>query len=221
MSPIWLNRKSPAAAQNDNVILGIAKNAIQFDLSRSLEPIKLSPDQDSDLCREQLWAPWRLAYILANKDAKNSPDQPRQGCFLCDYVAHPEKDAEQFVIARRANAITLLNRFPYNPGHVLVSPLRHVADLIDLTDEELLDTTHAIQAAIRLMSRVMSPHGYNIGLNLGQVAGAGLPGHLHWHLVPRWSGDINFMPVIADVSIIAQSLDALYGLCQADVAANS
>ena len=184
----------------------------------------MSPDKDSDLCREQLWAPWRLAYILANKDGKDSKssvDQPPPGCFLCQYVAQPERDAEQLVISRRGKSITLLNRYPYNTGHVLVSPLRHVADLTDLTDDELLDTTHALREAIRVLSRVMSPHGYNIGLNLGRVAGAGLPGHLHWHVVPRWTGDTNFMPVIADVSIIAQSLDALYTLCRAETQANT
>src|SRR6185437_16066010 len=106
----------------------------------------------------------------------------------------------------------VLNRFPYNNGHLLVAPLDHKANLSDLNDEELLSCQRSLRDMTVLMSRVLSAEGYNIGLNLGRVAGAGLPGHLHWHLVPRWTGDTNFMPVLADVHVVPQSLTALYEL---------
>lgn len=164
---------------------------------------------------ERIWAPWRLAYILSNKD------QPRpvadSGCFLCRYAAHPEADAEQHVIVRGRATLTVLNRFPYNNGHLLVAPVAHKANLTDLDDAELLECQQDLQRMVRLLDRVLTPQGYNIGLNLGQIAGAGLPGHLHWHLVPRWSGDTNFMPVLANINVVPQSLEALYDLLVAEL----
>ncbi len=106
----------------------------------------------------------------------------------------------------------VLNRFPYNNGHLLVAPRAHKGRLAEMSDAELLDTQRTLQDMHRLLDELMKPDGYNLGLNLGQAAGAGLPGHLHWHLVPRWNGDTNFMPVMTDVKVIAQSLDALYDL---------
>jgi len=155
---------------------------------------------------EQLWAPWRLSYIVTTKDHK--PD----GCFLCQYAAQPERDREHLVVARGRKTLTVLNRYPYNNGHLLVAPLAHKAGLEDLDDEELLEGLHCLQKMTGLIRRAMSAEGFNIGVNLGKIAGAGLPGHLHWHLVPRWSGDTNFMPVLANVNVIPQSLTALYEL---------
>jgi ATP adenylyltransferase len=155
------------------------------------------------VANEQIWAPWRLSYIVTTKD-----HQP-EGCFLCRYAADPRLDAENLVIGRGSRTLTVLNRYPYNNGHLLVAPLAHKANLEDLDDEELLESMRALQDMIRLIRKRMSAEGFNIGLNLGRIAGAGVPGHLHWHLVPRWSGDTNFMPVLADVNVVPQSLTAL------------
>lgn len=158
------------------------------------------------MTHEQLWAPWRLSYIVTTKD-----DQP-EGCFLCRFAAEPEADAKNLVVFRGKRTLTVLNRYPYNNGHLLVAPLAHKASLEDLDDEELLEGMQALQRVTRTIRREMSAEGFNIGVNLGRIAGAGLPGHLHWHLVPRWSGDTNFMPVLANVNVIPQSLEALYEL---------
>lgn len=158
------------------------------------------------MTHEQLWAPWRLSYIVTTKDDK--PD----GCFLCRYAAEPQADHENLVVARGKKTLTVLNRYPYNNGHLLVAPLTHKANLEDLDDEELLEGMQAVQRMTALIRRTMSAEGFNIGVNLGRIAGAGLPGHLHWHVVPRWSGDTNFMPVLTKVNVIPQSLEALYEL---------
>ncbi len=155
---------------------------------------------------DQLWAPWRLSYIVTTKEP--GPE----GCFLCRYAAEPRADRENLVVARGRRTLTVLNRFPYNNGHLLVAPLAHKAGLEDLDDEELLEGMHVLRTMTGVLRRRMSAEGFNIGVNLGKVAGAGLPGHLHWHLVPRWSGDTNFMPVLANVNVIPQALDALYEL---------
>jgi ATP adenylyltransferase len=160
---------------------------------------------------EQLWAPWRLAYV-----ADATPKEPG-GCFLCRY-RDENADARNFVVLRGAQALTVLNRFPYNNGHLLVAPLSHKAMLGELTDEELLECMHQLQRLTAVLQRVLTPDGFNIGLNLGQVAGAGLPGHLHWHIVPRWSGDTNFMPVLANVKVIPQSLETLHELLRTELA---
>lgn len=155
------------------------------------------------MSQEQIWAPWRLDYIV------NSQRHDRGGCFLCDAFA-ARQDRENLVLVRTALSATVLNRYPYNNGHLLVAPLAHKATLADLGDDELLDGTQVLRRMIGVLDQVLEPQGYNVGLNLGKVAGAGLPGHLHWHVVPRWSGDTNFMPVLADVNVIPQSLEALY-----------
>jgi ATP adenylyltransferase len=147
-----------------------------------------------------------LAFI---KSERPQPDEA--GCFLCRYRDQSD-DEENLVLSRTDETMTVLNRFPYNNGHLLIAPLEHKAGLDELTEEELLRCQLQIRKFTRLLSRTMKPEGFNIGLNLGQVAGAGLPGHLHWHIVPRWSGDTNFMPVIADTKVIPQSLHALYDL---------
>lgn len=156
---------------------------------------------------KQLWAPWRLPYIVSAKD-----EQPA-GCFICRYAAE-SNDARNFVVARGERTLTILNRFPYNNGHLLVAPLAHKAQLTELDDAELLECMTVLRRMTEVFQGLMTPDGFNIGLNLGRVAGAGLPGHLHWHLVPRWNGDTNFMPVLAEVNVIPQSLEALYQLLQ-------
>ena len=159
---------------------------------------------------EQIWAPWRLPYIVGTDKPPANDSAP--GCFLCRYASAPEQDQENFVLHRGSHSITVLNRFPYNNGHLLVAPLSHKANLADLDDAEHLDCMHSLQKLVAALQATISPEGFNIGLNLGRVAGAGLPGHLHWHLVPRWNGDTNFMSVVADLRVIPQSLAALHAL---------
>jgi ATP adenylyltransferase len=156
--------------------------------------------------QEQLWAPWRLPYIVSAKD-----ERPAGECFICAYQAQTA-DAANLVVARGKRTITILNRFPYNNGHLLVAPISHKARLAELDDDELLECMTALRRMTEVLQGSINPDGFNVGLNLGQVAGAGLPGHLHWHLVPRWNGDTSFMPVLANVNVIPQSLQALYEL---------
>ena len=155
---------------------------------------------------EQLWAPWRLSYVAAAK-APSAADP----CFICRGLA--EQDDRQNLIALRApRSVVVLNRFPYNNGHLLVAPRAHKGGLNDLDADELLETMETLRRMVRVLDDLMHPDGYNIGLNLGHAAGAGLPGHLHWHVVPRWHGDTNFMPLLADTKVIVQSLETLYDL---------
>ncbi len=166
------------------------------------------------MSHETLWAPWRLSYIAnaVDKDA----DLPKGGCFLCRY-RDDTRDAENYLVDRSEHSLIVLNRFPYNNGHLLIAPREHKAALDDLSDAELLDLQIQLRRMIKLLSLVIGAEGFNVGLNLGRVAGAGLPGHLHWHIVPRWNGDVNFMPAIADAKVIPQSLDSLYQLLRADL----
>jgi len=157
------------------------------------------------LNRDVLWAPWRLDYIVANKD------KPDDGCFICRGLA-ASADRENLIIWRGKLAAVVLNRFPYNNGHLLVAPQAHKATLNEMTDAELLETMQTMQRMMDALGGLMQPHGFNVGLNLGRAAGAGLPGHLHWHVVPRWDGDTNFMTAVSDTRVIIQSLDTLYDL---------
>lgn len=150
---------------------------------------------------DSIWAPWRLAYIVSEKE------QP--GCFLCR-GADTTDPRRHLVVHRTQRTLTVLNLYPYTNGHLLVAPLAHKATLAELDDDEMLQCNQVMQRMIEVLDDVLHPHGYNIGLNLGKVAGAGLPGHLHWHVVPRWEGDTNFMPALAAVRVIPQSLEALY-----------
>lgn len=153
-----------------------------------------------------LWAPWRLSYVAAAK-----PMTSHDACFICRGLAEQE-DRRNLIAWRRPRSVVILNRFPYNNGHLLVAPKEHKARLSDLTAEETLETMETLNRMIAVLDDAMRPDGYNIGLNLGLAAGAGLPGHLHWHVVPRWNGDTNFMPILSDTKVIVQSLDALYEL---------
>ena len=155
---------------------------------------------------DYLWAPWRLSYVTAAKaPARDDP------CFICKGLEEQE-DRKNLLPLRTPLSVVLLNRFPYNNGHLLVAPRAHKGRLDELTQEELLENTLTLRRMVATLDEFMRPDGYNIGLNLGRAAGAGLPGHLHWHIVPRWQGDTNFMPALAGVKVIPQSLDALWEL---------
>lgn len=145
---------------------------------------------------KQLWAPWRLEYIRAEKSA---------GCIFCDAAAGAARE-DSLVVTRSPRSFVLLNLFPYNSGHVMVVPFRHVARLTDLDDAELLDLTRLLDRTVHVLERVLRPEGYNIGLNLGRAAGAGVEDHLHVHVVPRWVGDTNFMPVLAETKVLPEHL---------------
>jgi ATP adenylyltransferase len=151
---------------------------------------------------KNLWAPWRMPY-LQDDAARNNDDAG--GCIFCPGLA-ADHDHKNLIVHRRPRAAVMMNKFPYNGGHLLILPLRHVPELDDLSPDELFDLFDTVRLARRALAAVMAPHGYNIGVNLGAVAGAGAPGHLHVHIVPRWHGDTNFMPVFGDVKVIPEDI---------------
>ena len=146
---------------------------------------------------ERLWAPWRMQYIGAEQKA---------GCLFDRVIEHPDDEDARLVVWRPEGAIVLLNKFPYNPGHSLVAPTKHVASLEDLDDAQTADLMRAVRRTITVLRQTMSPHGFNVGVNIGREAGAGIPHHVHFHVVPRWNGDTNFMAVIDDVKIVNEAL---------------
>ncbi len=150
-----------------------------------------------------LWAPWRMKYI--QEDAGEEKTEDASECIFCPRIAATD-DATNLIVARRPLSVVFMNKYPYNGGHALIMPSRHVADMDDLDDPELLELFDTVRITKRAIDAVMSPHGYNIGINLGLVAGAGVPGHLHVHVVPRWNGDTNFMPVFGDVKVIPEDV---------------
>jgi ATP adenylyltransferase len=150
---------------------------------------------------ERLWAIWRVAYIkIASK---------QEGCIFCELPAS-KKDDENLILLRSKHAFLMLNRFPYNPGHLMIAPYRHLGDIEDLTQQEVLDIWEILKLSIKALKETMSPDGFNIGINVGRVAGAGFEGHVHVHIVPRWNGDTNFMPVVAETKVISESLESVY-----------
>jgi ATP adenylyltransferase len=171
---------------------------------------------------DRLWAPWRLEYVSGSESSAAEPlpeptawlDAADCECFLCRAAAthdpSTEADRRLLVAARGEQTIVVLNRYPYNNGHLLIAPLRHVGELEDVSPEEHAECMATLGRLTRVYRQCLRADGFNVGLNLGRAAGAGLPGHLHWHLVPRWAGDTNFMPVMAGVRVIPQSLGALW-----------
>ncbi len=149
---------------------------------------------------EQLWAPWRLAYI-------KGPEP--EGCIFCTKPAEG-RDEENLIVWRGGSAFVMLNRYPYNSGHVMAVPVRHTGDLEDLSPAEVQDLWEAVRRSVRALRRALGAQAFNIGINLGRAAGAGIVDHLHVHVVPRWAGDTNFMPVLADVKVIPQHLEDTY-----------
>ncbi len=145
----------------------------------------------------RLWAPWRVKYITAKKKKK---------CIFCASLKPKHKN---YVVLKSAHSFAMLNTFPYNNGHIMVSPKRHIGEISLLKDSEILDLMKTLNKAKKMLDKVLKPDGYNIGINLSENAGAGITGHLHIHIVPRWKGDNNFMPVLYNTKVISQSLDEL------------
>lgn len=148
-----------------------------------------------------IFAPWRIEYIRSPK---------HDGCIFCDFPKE-NRDKERLILYRGEKAFVIMNNYPYNPGHVMIAPYRHVGNLEDLSDEELLEIMKLAQLMVKAIKKAMKPEGFNMGFNIGRVAGAGIEGHIHMHIVPRWNGDTNFMPVLANTKVIPQAIKDSYG----------
>lgn len=146
---------------------------------------------------ERLWAPWRMQYVGVEQ---------KPGCLFDRVISDPEDEDARLVVWRPKGAIVLLNKFPYNPGHAMVAPLTHKATLEELSDSEMSDVMRAVKRTLAVLKAVMNPDGLNVGVNIGRAAGAGIPDHVHFHVVPRWNGDTNFMAVIDDVKVVNEAL---------------
>lgn len=149
---------------------------------------------------KRLWAPWRSRYILGAKE---------KDCLLCR-IWREEQDADNLVLWRSGPALAMLNRYPYNTGHLMVVPRRHERHLENLSEEEMRELFSLTQRSLKVLKEALQPHGFNLGINLGEVAGAGVEDHLHLHIVPRWRGDTNFMPVTAATKVVSQALQETF-----------
>lgn len=149
---------------------------------------------------ERLWAPWRLEYIVAEKANE---------CIFCAFPGQDNDEANR-ILYRGEHAFVIMNAFPYSNGHLLIPPYRHIADPGELTDDENLEIMRLVKMSCNALKQMCKPDGFNIGMNVGTVAGAGIADHVHIHIVPRWNGDTNFMPVLADVKIIPEALETTY-----------
>lgn len=159
---------------------------------------------------QRLWAPWRKTYIR--------PEKKKSGtCVFCSILSS-KQDAKNFILKRNRTCFAVLNLYPYNNGHVLILPNRHVPSIDKLNDTEKLDWLALAEEMRAALKKAVNPHGFNMGINLGRIAGAGIPGHLHLHIVPRWKGDVNFMPALGDTRVISESLDSLYKTLQPVIA---
>lgn len=151
---------------------------------------------------DRLWAPWRMSYIKSSKEKK-------EDCIFCT-KPRENRDEENLILKRGKHAFIVMNKYPYNNGHVMVAPYRHVPSFIDLTDEESLEIMKLISLSLRVIKDAMNPDGFNVGANLGKVAGAGIEDHVHIHIVPRWLGDTNFMPVISNTKVMPELIEETY-----------
>ncbi|MEA2012636.1 MAG: HIT domain-containing protein [Verrucomicrobiota bacterium] len=145
-----------------------------------------------------LWAPWRIEYIRSEKNLE---------CFICDKKSKDKNDSTNHIVTHGKTAFVILNRYPYNSGHLMIAPYRHTDDICTLSTEEQNEITSLRIKAIEVLRKLMAPEGFNLGYNLGSCAGAGLKDHIHEHIVPRWNGDTNFMPVLGDTRVVPESLD--------------
>ncbi len=149
---------------------------------------------------KRLWAPWRIEYILGPK-----PDE----CVFCIKDIHGE-DEERLILWRGKFCFVIMNKFPYNTGHIMVTPYRHVQSLEELDGDEMQEMMQTMSSCVRILKQVFRPDGINIGLNIGEVAGAGIKEHLHFHLVPRWKGDHSFMAIFSDTMVLPEQLNSTY-----------
>jgi len=148
-----------------------------------------------------LWAPWRLEYI--------EKSTPQGGCIFVDLPAE-QNDRQNYILHRGQHSFVMLNAFPYTNGHLMVAPYQHTAEISDLSDEALLEINQLLGKCVQWIRAAYNPNGFNIGVNLGHAAGAGIPDHIHWHIVPRWNGDTNFMTTVGHVRVLPQSLEESY-----------
>jgi len=149
---------------------------------------------------KHIWAPWRVEYIRAAKP---------KGCILCDKPAE-DKDAENYILYRGKKNFVMLNAYPYNSGHLMVAPYRHIATLEEMTEEERHEHFDIVSRCVKALRQELKPEGFNVGINIGKSAGAGIDDHTHTHLVPRWQGDTNFITVIGDVRVVPEALAETY-----------
>ncbi|MFC2022315.1 HIT domain-containing protein [Chloroflexota bacterium] len=149
---------------------------------------------------KHIWAPWRMEYIQMKKT---------EGCILCEKPGQ-DGDAINYILYRGEKNFVIMNTYPYNPGHLMIAPYRHLASLEELTDEELHEHVDIVSRSIKILRQVFNPGGFNLGINIGKVAGAGIEDHIHTHIVPRWQGDTNCMPVISDVRVVPEALAETY-----------
>jgi ATP adenylyltransferase len=173
------------------------------------------------MSRQNLWAPWRISYVKSVADQPPQGDTSDNGCFMCHAAADNLTDdqlADHLVLLSDARGLLMMNRYPYTNGHLLAAPHDHLADLSDLTPDQQGGLMQLIDLGHRALQHAMNPQGMNVGLNLGRCAGAGLPGHLHFHIVPRWHGDVNFMDVVGQVRVIPQALEESYRLLRDAIA---
>jgi ATP adenylyltransferase len=156
---------------------------------------------------EHIWAPWRMEYILMEK--------PKE-CILC---TKPKEDSDEsnYILYRGEKNFVMLNSWPYNPGHLMIAPYRHISGLEQLTDEELWEHFDIVRRCTGMLKRLLNPHGFNIGINMGRTAGAGIEEHIHTHVVPRWEGDTNFMPVVSDTRVVPEGLASMYNKLKGNI----
>jgi ATP adenylyltransferase len=149
---------------------------------------------------DQIWAPWRMEFITQGGAHE---------CFIC-IKQREDKDEANYILYRGKHNLIILNAYPYNPGHLLIAPYRHIGDFGDMKEKELKEHYYLIKKSVKLLGNIIKPAGFNIGMNLGRVAGAGLADHIHSHVVPRWQGDTNFMPVVAETKVLSEALAGTY-----------
>ena len=150
---------------------------------------------------EKLWSPWRSQYIDSFKDKT-----PKSGCFLCDAAKQNVDDSDNLLVHKGKLVFTILNLYPYNNGHLMIVPKTHKSDLLSLTQDENTEVIQEVRLAVQALEIILKPEGFNVGANIGKASGAGVDDHIHFHVVPRWNGDTNFMPVLGEVKVISQDL---------------
>jgi ATP adenylyltransferase len=162
---------------------------------------------------EKLWSPWRSQYIGTFKESEKKEEE---SCFFCEAIKSGIESIETLIVHKGKSCIVIMNKFPYNSGHLLIAPIKHTGSLVELSTDELNEIMSLQVTSASILQTLYKPHGFNIGANIGRAAGAGVPGHLHYHILPRWNGDTNFMPIIAETKVLSQSLDEAFELISSE-----